>query len=562
MQPQPPSPIIVKNPLDADRILNERYRLKKILGQGSFGAAFLADDIKLGRTCVVKQMLLPSGRSTQTMSLHYGNFEREAGLLAQLNSPGHPNIPEIYDYFTDVQGTYLVMKYIEGQNLETMLKPDGTKIAWPDAARYAIAVCSAVHYMHTCGPEPIIHRDIKPANILLGRDERVWLVDFGLAKAKPIAGSGDLMATQSSGSIGYSPFEQWLGEAVPASDVYAVGATLHHLVTGLHPAREFGDLFDFDKLNDLHAQFVPLRQVDDSLPQALEDIVLAAVADDPVLRPAPLQLQRELEALVSGPKPEVLFTFKDGQTAKSNKDLVSLCQQHAVEAGDYLYNGDFERWFRLINRNDLAEAAKHAAAENPEDRKRGLKRFYRLILPNLFWLYLRRFIRRVVGIAMTVSLIGAMVTALVTISAVYSSSFALQQAIQAHEWPLDSLDFAAPNIISEERLNAQVSALLAQERDLTVDINLDMQPPSQIIVTVDGAKLPILGLLSLEDGLPHLYLVGGENEWLFWLNGSLSRGINRGIEQTFQEAGVRVTGLTVDDGEISFTVKREPGIKH
>lgn len=531
MQQEANPEVVAENPLDTNRILNERYRLLRILGQGSFGAAFLADDAKLGRACVVKQMLLPTGRSTQTMSLHVSNFEREASLLAQLNAPGHPNIPEIYDYFTNEQGTYLVMKYIEGQSLEAMLEPAGTKVVWQDAVRYMLAVCSAVHYMQTSGPEPILHRDIKPANILLGNDDRVWLVDFGLAKAKPVEGNGDLMATQSSGSIGYSALEQWLGQAVPASDVYSIGATLHHLVTGLHPAREFGDMFDFGKLNELHGQFEPIRKIDRRLSQPLEEIIIATTATDSEMRPSPLQLQQELEALVAGPKPDMLFTFKNGEIAKTNKDLVWLCQQNPNEAEGYLYNGDFERWFRLINRNDLANAATQAVTAYPAKHKRGLKRFYKLVLPNLFFIHLRRFAGRIFRLFVKLSLALFIITALLTVGAVYATSFALQQAIESHDWQLSTLDFVAPNTITEDFVNANAPIFLNLKKEFDIEIDIDVQPPSQIVATVNNVELPVIAVFSLEDELPHIYLVGSKNELLFWMAGSLSRGINHGIER-------------------------------
>ncbi len=195
--------------LKIGQLLQDRYRLDKILGRGGFGAAFLAEDVKLKRACVVKQMLTPKGISPTQLERHRANFQREASLLVQLNQPGHPNIPEIYDYFFEGDDSYLVMKYIEGRNLKDILHQENGKIPWRQAVRYAIDVCSSLNYMQTTGNEPVMHRDIKPANIILGNDGRIWLIDFGLAKAEAVQGTeGDMMMTQASGSLGYTPLER------------------------------------------------------------------------------------------------------------------------------------------------------------------------------------------------------------------------------------------------------------------------------------------------------------------------------------------------------------------
>ncbi len=134
--------------------------------------------------------------------------------------------------------------------------------------------CSALDYMHTKGHEPILHRDIKPANILLEAEGRVWLVDFGLAKAEPVESSSEeIGATKASGSLGYTPLEQWFGQAVPASDIYALGASLYHLVTGTNPLHAFTGKFNLKMIRDLHGQFVPIRKIDGKLPKRLEQII-------------------------------------------------------------------------------------------------------------------------------------------------------------------------------------------------------------------------------------------------------------------------------------------------
>ena len=218
--------------------LHGRYQLIKILGKGGFGAAYLAEDIKLKRRCVVKQMLVKH-YSSRDLAIYRANFEREAKLLVELNDPGHPSIPEIYDYFSEDDSNYLVMKYIEGRNLKDVLEQSEHQLPWREAIRYTIEICSALHYMHTKGREPVMHRDIKPANILLGDDGRVWLVDFGLAKANPVKGSDDPLATQALGTLGYTPLEQWLGEGP-----YFEGARFSLVDAVFGPVFRYFDTFD------------------------------------------------------------------------------------------------------------------------------------------------------------------------------------------------------------------------------------------------------------------------------------------------------------------------------
>ena len=129
--------------LNLGETLQNRYRLDELLGRGGYGAAYLAEDTRLKRICVVKQMLNPKGVSSKQLEEQRASFAKEASLLVQLNHPGHPNIPEIYDYFFDDTGNYLVMKYIEGKNLKQVIDQSEGKIPWRQAVRYIIDVSSA-----------------------------------------------------------------------------------------------------------------------------------------------------------------------------------------------------------------------------------------------------------------------------------------------------------------------------------------------------------------------------------------------------------------------------------
>jgi len=211
-------------PLATGQILKERYRIVKLLGQGGFGAVYRTWDIVLERPCAVKENLDPRPAAER-------QFQREAKLLARLK---HPNLPDVKDYFIiPGQGQYLVMDFVEGDDLEELLARLGGKLPEDQAVGWIEQICRALEYLHSQNP-PVIHRDIKPANIKITPQGQAILVDFGIAKVyDPLVGthSGAHAATP-----GYAPFEQYGQEPTDArSDVYSLGATLYTLLTGQPP---------------------------------------------------------------------------------------------------------------------------------------------------------------------------------------------------------------------------------------------------------------------------------------------------------------------------------------
>lgn len=211
------------------QLLDGRYRVVRVLDQGGFGIASVAEDTHLGRTCVVKQLRLDPLWSEARRRQQVAYFADEARILVTLNTPGHPNIPEIYAF---LEGAHcLVMKHVTGESLRYVLRRRTAPLAESQALRYMRDVCSALAYMHS-RPTPVLHRDLKPANILLDSEDRIWLIDFGLASTQePTHGSADAQAGPIAGTPGYTPPEQWRGQAQPRSDIFALGATLFELLT-------------------------------------------------------------------------------------------------------------------------------------------------------------------------------------------------------------------------------------------------------------------------------------------------------------------------------------------
>jgi len=204
-------------------ILNSRYRIVKLLGQGGFGAVYKAWDLNLSHACAVKENLDVSIEAQR-------QFLREATVLANLS---HPNLPRVTDHFIlQDQGQYLVMDYIEGEDLHTMLEKNGP-LPVDKVMVWMGQVMDALEYLHGRVP-PVLHRDIKPANIKITPEGKAVLVDFGLVKLY----DSHTKTTMGARAItpGYSPPEQYgQGSTDARSDIYALGATMYTLVTGIQP---------------------------------------------------------------------------------------------------------------------------------------------------------------------------------------------------------------------------------------------------------------------------------------------------------------------------------------
>ncbi len=215
--------------LQVGQVLRDRYQLKEQLGQNAGRQTWLANDLAQQPPEPVIVKLLAFGDQVQWDNLKL--FEREAHILKQLN---HPQIPKYRDYFSiddRILWFGLVQNYIPGSSLKQLLT-QGRRFSEEEVRKIATDVLQILIYLHQLSPA-VLHRDIKPSNLILGEDEKIYLVDFGAVQ--------DRAATEGAtftvvGTYGYAPMEQFGGRAVPASDLYALGATLIHLLTGTSPA--------------------------------------------------------------------------------------------------------------------------------------------------------------------------------------------------------------------------------------------------------------------------------------------------------------------------------------
>jgi outer membrane protein assembly factor BamB/tRNA A-37 threonylcarbamoyl transferase component Bud32 len=267
--------------LQPGQVLQTRYRILGIIGVGGMGAVYQARDLhfpNVTRLCAVKEMI-NMAQDQQLREQTVRNFEREAEILATLN---HPAIPQIYDYFTFGDRSYLVQEFIQGRDLEAILNATDSFLPADQIRQWGIEICDVLTYLHSHEPDPIIFRDMKPSNVMIDHHKRVRLIDFGIAKMFQVGQQGTMIGTE-----GYSPPEQYKGIATPAADIYALGASLHHLLTRRDPRLE--PPFTFDQK--------PIKDSNPNVPDALTAVVMRALSYNPDERYASaLAMKQSLEA--------------------------------------------------------------------------------------------------------------------------------------------------------------------------------------------------------------------------------------------------------------------------
>ncbi len=245
--------------------LADRYIIQGFLGLGGMSAVYRGRDMHFPhatKIVAVKEMINRSNDPILRSTI-VRNFDREADLLASLD---HKAIPKIFDYFTIHERSYLIIEFISGNDLEFLINHSTGFLSEDRVLKWAIELCDVLIYLHNHEPEKIVFRDIKPSNVMINSQDQVVLVDFGIAKPFQVGKKGTMIGTE-----GYSPPEQYRGEATPIADIYALGATLHHCLTRQDPRLE--PPFSFTER--------PIRQINSSVTPLFESVIKKALEYDP-----------------------------------------------------------------------------------------------------------------------------------------------------------------------------------------------------------------------------------------------------------------------------------------
>jgi serine/threonine protein kinase len=350
------------------------YRILEPLGRGGMGALYLAADTgAFDRGCVVKELLdYYDPTDPDEARQAQARFETEARLLAELS---HPGIPRIYSFFSEAGRHYIVMEYIEGETLERAVTHvdalgqtvPARPLSAEEVVRHGIRICRVLEYLASQST-PVVHHDVKPANLIVDRTSgEVRLVDFGTAQTRTRWATQVRLEQDASslyGTVGYAAPEQFQGSSEPRSDVYALAATMYHLLTDDDPGNT---PFHFAQMA--------------TLPGPLADALMRALRPEVRRRSTALEFRHALAAWLIPDEAAQPFVFRSGAVAHTTEELAALCDRHWSDARRHLADGDFDHWFRARNRHDLVAKARSAKLDRNPDA--ALEAFLRRLNPRL-----------------------------------------------------------------------------------------------------------------------------------------------------------------------------------
>ena len=255
-------PRVATGLLHPSQLLHGRYQIERRLAQGGQSAVYLAHDVyDNGNLRALKEMSEANlGPAEREKAIN--DFFREAEMLRALD---HPALAKVYDVFVEGQKHFLVMEYVRGHNLEDELIDVGRPLEWDRVAAWGMALCDVLTYLHSTRP-PIIYRDLKPANVMLTPDGSLKLIDFGIARWLHPSRTHD---TSQLGTDGYAPLEQYTARSEPRSDLYALGASLYHLLTGRVP--------EGAPMRVAGQTLTLVRAINPSVPESFERVILKAL---------------------------------------------------------------------------------------------------------------------------------------------------------------------------------------------------------------------------------------------------------------------------------------------
>jgi len=283
-------------PVKSGKALKDRYVISRVIGRGGMGSIYLADDNRLaGRVCAIKEVSQGGDLPEDLRAQGRDQFYREASVLARLD---HPNLPKVSDFFSEADRDYLVMDFVPGEDLKSLMDSARKKSQFlpaPEVMGWAGQIADALEYLHSQDP-PVVHRDIKPSNLKLTPNRLIKLVDFGLVK-QTAPDEITVTVIQGRGTATYTPLEQYGGDTGHTdrrSDIYAFGATLYHLLTNQPPAEAKQRFLQADALERP-------RLINPQINSSVEAAILWAMALHPDDRPPHIDAFRQ--ALFKGTFP-------------------------------------------------------------------------------------------------------------------------------------------------------------------------------------------------------------------------------------------------------------------
>jgi len=318
--------------LHEGQVLNDRYRIEHELGRGGMGSVYLATHLGLEGMVAVKEMIVALPDNEERAAA-MRQFRTEAQMLHRLQ---HPYLPRVHDFFESDCLNYIVMDFVEGGTLRDQLMKRGP-LPEHEVLGYALQLCDVLEHLHRQDP-PVVFRDLKPSNIMLDRAGRIQLIDFGLAKVlNPVTGSGTQTAIRGSGSPGYAAPEQYGSSTDPRSDVYALGCTMYHLLTGNIPPQSI-------ELASGMIPLVPVREMRSDLSPYLADAIERMMRLNRDERPASMAEVRALLVPVRaiGGQPTTVPAKARG-SARALSPLAAVAMAAVVLAGIFFGYGFLRR---------------------------------------------------------------------------------------------------------------------------------------------------------------------------------------------------------------------------
>jgi ankyrin repeat protein len=320
-------------------LLDNRYEVLASLKAGGMGCVYRSRDTRLNTVVAVKKMLSPA-TTPEEMEFLEQRFKEEAKLLSQLH---HGGLPKVTDFFTGLDpktgraSYYIVMTFIEGQDLESLVSARQESFSMGDSLDYFTQILEILAYLHAQKP-PVVYRDLKPSNVMV-REGRVFLVDFGIAR---IFDHRQAEAGVASYTPGYASPEHYGGTCEPRSDLYSLGVVMHQLLTGRDPLA--GDLFSFE----------PPRSINPLVPPALDELVMALL--EPELESRPSSARKVLEMLGSL---QGAGAQQRGVLTPDAPDIFSAMEKKDIEEVKRILQDHREA---LMMKNDRGFSPLHAAA--------------------------------------------------------------------------------------------------------------------------------------------------------------------------------------------------------